>query len=188
MSEVGLDSVLNDGVLKEIPFIGTIIGFVKTGLAVRDWLFLKKLYLFLCELEKVPQEVRNEMIYKLESDRSYERHVGEDLALILDRLDAVNKAQLIGRVFSVYCQGKIDSTMLQRLIFAIDKIPNVELKRLVLVHQGKATTWYDINISRNYLLNAGLYYVKNNTGTVMIKPVPEVYETFVRLIINVDNQ
>jgi hypothetical protein len=42
ISELALDSVLKDGLLKDIPIVGTIVNFVKLGVNIHDRLFLKK--------------------------------------------------------------------------------------------------------------------------------------------------
>ncbi|MEQ8551927.1 MAG: hypothetical protein RIC06_00400 [Cyclobacteriaceae bacterium] len=39
IGEVLTDSFLDDGTLKEIPILGTLIGIAKTGLSLRDCIF-----------------------------------------------------------------------------------------------------------------------------------------------------
>jgi hypothetical protein len=50
--EVLFESLLVDGVLKEIPVVRSVVGVVKTGLNVRDQLFLIKVMKFLRPLSK----------------------------------------------------------------------------------------------------------------------------------------
>jgi len=40
--EVGLDQLLEEGVFKDIPIVGSAIGLVKAGRTIRDQLFEKK--------------------------------------------------------------------------------------------------------------------------------------------------
>ena len=49
-SEIALDSILQDGILKDIPVINTIIGISKASIAIRDRLLIKKLFNFLLVL------------------------------------------------------------------------------------------------------------------------------------------
>ena len=48
--EVGLDSVLDDGILKEIPVIKPIVGVAKVGLCLRERNLMIRLVEFINEL------------------------------------------------------------------------------------------------------------------------------------------
>ena len=45
IAEVGLDSFLDDGILKDIPFISTVVSVYHIGNSIRDMYNLKKLLL-----------------------------------------------------------------------------------------------------------------------------------------------
>ncbi len=70
--EVGLDMLIDDGVLKEIPFISTTIGAYKIGKSIREIFHIKKLAVFIQEINKgiVSEEQRNDYIQKIENDPS----------------------------------------------------------------------------------------------------------------------
>lgn len=67
IAETLSDSMLDDGLLKDIPVIGTIVGLGKTSIKITDLLFLKKVISFLSELEDVSIKDRKEMIDKIDS-------------------------------------------------------------------------------------------------------------------------
>ena len=50
IAEASIDSVLKDGILKDVPIINFLTGLWKIGVTINDYLFLKKLLLFLNEL------------------------------------------------------------------------------------------------------------------------------------------
>ena len=95
--EVGIDSFLKDGILKEIPGISILNGFWKTGIAIRDYRFLNKLLLFLNESAKLPLEKRLKLIDDLE-DNEFQKEAGEKLIAIIDNLESSSKAILMGKL------------------------------------------------------------------------------------------
>lgn len=44
--ETGVDSLLGDGLLKDVPVINTIMGVIKTVLSIRERMFLKNTIVF----------------------------------------------------------------------------------------------------------------------------------------------
>lgn len=68
IGEVVLDSALEDGVLKDIPIIGAIVGAYKCIRNIDDMLFTKKLIAFLWGFKDVDPKEREEAIEKWEED------------------------------------------------------------------------------------------------------------------------
>src|SRR5262245_61944564 len=79
LSEIGLDSLLEDGLLKDIPVFGSLVKLYKTGQTIRDALFAKKLLLFLQGISKVSPEQRRATIEKLNASEDFQKQVGENL-------------------------------------------------------------------------------------------------------------
>lgn len=84
-----MDSVLSEGVLRELPIVGTMVKLAKTRQRIAEELFLRKLLRFLCELRSVSAEERAELLAKYPDGSEQQRDLGENLLLALDRLDAV---------------------------------------------------------------------------------------------------
>ena len=95
VAEIALDSFLDEGIVKEIPVIKTIISFFRTGICLRDALFLKKVAIFLSDLGKISQKKRDDFIKKLNSNPKQKRNLGDTLILILERLDDLDKPGLL---------------------------------------------------------------------------------------------
>ncbi len=51
LAEVALDSFLNEGVARDIPIIGSLVGIVKTSGSISDAIFTKKLIHFLLPIK-----------------------------------------------------------------------------------------------------------------------------------------
>ena len=119
--ELAIDTLLDDGILRDIPVVSTFRSLWKTGASIRDWLFVKKLLNFLVELKDLDAEVRSAMVTRLEEDSAFQQKVGESVLLLLDRLDHMEKPSLLGRAFRAYCKGQIDVMQLQVINRVIDR-------------------------------------------------------------------
>jgi hypothetical protein len=107
VAEVTLDSLLNDGALRDLPVIGTLVNLWKTGVTVKDALFLRKLLIFLDQLKEIPVEKRRDMIKSL-ADKTTQENVGEKLLGLLERLDSSAKARILAGAFSAYVRSTIN--------------------------------------------------------------------------------
>jgi hypothetical protein len=120
LGEVGLDHIMSDGVLRDVPILGTLLNTVRAAGHVRDALFVRKLARFFQALDKVPFEQRQAFCASLGSTTE-RRRVGEALLLLLDRLDDMSKPELVARAFRAYMRGEIDRRQFELLASAIDR-------------------------------------------------------------------
>ena len=51
-AEIALDNFLEDGVLKEIPFFGSLYKGIKAIIGIKENIFAKKIYKFLIEIRQ----------------------------------------------------------------------------------------------------------------------------------------
>jgi len=109
-AEIVLDEFWEEGILKEVPVIKTLISIVKTGLAIRERFFVKRFAVFLRELHTsgLNQEKFNSFKIKFENDSKFREGVVEKLLLLVDISDSTNKSKIIAHLFSVYIEGKYD--------------------------------------------------------------------------------
>lgn len=99
IAETILDSTLKDGILRDIPILGSLVGFRKTIVKVQDVLFLKKIIYFINEVKDISPNEREEIISKIDNSAEYRVKIGEKLLYILDKADDHEKTQLIGKLF-----------------------------------------------------------------------------------------
>jgi hypothetical protein len=148
LAEVGLDSVLKDGLLRDIPVFGSIVGIWKLGRAINDELFLRKLLAFLADLANIPPAKRAEMLAQLDSDDALES-TGERLLALLDRLDSARKAALLGKGFRLLAEGAISPDEFWRVSLVLDRLPMSD------VHALK--TWRQVALNRVEHIRKHLY-------------------------------
>jgi hypothetical protein len=127
--EIGVDRILTDGLLKEIPVINVATGFWKTGIAIRDYRFITKLLHFLNESSKLTLKQREEIINKLEDDK-YQSEAGEKLISIIDNLETKSKAKLIGKAICLFGNDIISRDEFWRISFIIEKLPTSDINAL----------------------------------------------------------
>ena len=99
LAEIAIDSVLDDGILKDIPVVGTAVSLYKTGVAVRERQYLKKLVTFLSELNKTNEEARLKFIAEEMLTPEQRERFGETILSLIDKADDNRKFELYAKVF-----------------------------------------------------------------------------------------
>jgi hypothetical protein len=108
LAETLTDAVMEEGLARDIPIVGTVVGLAKTGVQIKDRLFLKKIIVFLAELREIPTNKREEMISRIDKSGKYRIKIGEKLLYILDKCEDHQKAQLIAVLFKAFIEEEID--------------------------------------------------------------------------------
>lgn len=106
--EIVIDSIIDDGLLRDIPIISTIVGLVRTTSDIGNMLFLKKIVYFLRGIKDVSPRKRYEMIAEIDNSPNYKIKVGEKLLYILNRCDDHDKASLIAQLFKAFLNKDIE--------------------------------------------------------------------------------
>lgn len=126
LAEGVLHHNLAEGVLKDLPIVGPIVKLARAGQSISDELFLRKLERFLGCLSSVSIEDRKRLLEQYPDSSDEQRVLGENLLLVLERLDDVKKPAILARFFSAYIKFEIDYVTFTRLARALEKF-NMEL-------------------------------------------------------------
>ncbi|HJJ06083.1 MAG TPA: hypothetical protein OIM35_00170 [Clostridiaceae bacterium] len=102
--EIGIDSIIDGGILKEIPIVKTIVGVLKVGKNVHDRNLLKQTLVFINEFNR--NEIRQDKIeeYKkrIENDqKKCEDELGRIILLLNNFIDR-EKSIMLSKVFKDY--------------------------------------------------------------------------------------
>ncbi|MCT8340447.1 hypothetical protein MG296_10305 [Flavobacteriaceae bacterium TK19130] len=136
-TELALDGIIDDSALKEIPLVGTVIGVVKFGNSVNEYLFAKKIYKFLFQLHKIPLEKRIQKIDQINSSKKYQSKVGEKIFELLDKIDSDGKPEILGKLFGAVIEEKIDFLNYLRAAHIIKNIFYYDLVELKSHYDGR---------------------------------------------------
>ena len=128
LAEVFADSLMENGIAKDIPIIGTVIGLGKTAIGIKESLFLKKVIYFISELKNIRASKRHEMIEKIDQSGKFRIKIGEKLLYIIDKCDDYEKSQVIARLFSAFLLGTINYDEFLRAAYIIDQLMIDDLK------------------------------------------------------------
>ena len=99
VGEAIIDTALDDGILKDIPILGSIVGVGKCIKNISDVLFTNKLIAFLTGLKDADAKERKAAILKWEDDAKYRIRVGETLLNMINRCDDTQKAKWLSKLF-----------------------------------------------------------------------------------------
>lgn len=97
--EIAIDSIINEGFLRDVPLIGTLVGAGKCIKNLYDAHFAKKLIAFLIPLKDTTPEERAEAISKWEQDKDYRGRVGDTLIGMISRCDDSVKSVWLSKLF-----------------------------------------------------------------------------------------
>ena len=137
IAEVFTDEFLEEGIIKELPIIKTIHSIYKTGISIKDKLFIKKLLYFLKEFKNVDLKKRTELINKIDHSETYKTKVGEKLLLIIDRVDEYEKAEIIGKLFKAFLNEILDYDLFIRCSKIVENVVPDDLKSFIKVDVEK---------------------------------------------------
>lgn len=183
-AEIILDMSLDEGVLKDIPIVGHIVGITRSFMSIPDRLFILKLRRFVSQLDGVPEEKRNTFLDKMERDGLFEK-VGEKVLMIVDQLDDTEKASLAGLVFRAYVTGTIDKDQFETLCSCIrltriadlhEFLRNFKQMNVLDPHVGRALSLagladWDINIGETSLasesVHGSIFYKASSYGILL---------------------
>jgi hypothetical protein len=118
--DLALDHVVKDDLLQELPIIVSAVRLARAGHAIRDRLFLVKLRRFVSALAHISDQNRSAFREKIKTDAQVRNRLGETLLLIIERLDSLEKSEMLAKVFAYFVKGNIKEEEFRRLASAID--------------------------------------------------------------------
>lgn len=102
IGEVTLDSFMQDGIIKDLPIVGSFFSAIKISGDIRDRIFVEKLKSFIENIDK-NQKWRDKF-----SDEEECNKISKQLLYIVDSCDDDDKLKLIGMAFNCLVNGEIN--------------------------------------------------------------------------------
>lgn len=162
--ELSLDSLLEDGLVKDVPFVGTVFSLAKLGFSFSDRVYCKKILCFLNGVEDANQSDRYEFLHEL-NDPKEQKKVGEKILLILDKYEEFKKATMLGKLYAQMIGGKIDEKQFLRMAIMIEELYLDDLEQLKQTMSSVTDFSVDL-LSKKNLVRIGLMHERLNTGFV----------------------
>jgi len=134
--ELILDSLLENGTLKDIPVINSAFNLYKAGVEIRRNFLIKKIVNFLKELNEAPLDKRQKFIKEMDKKAGGKRLFGETILLLIDRAESLQKPLILGRLTKHLILGNISYEDTTRLSFIVDRAYVSDLNYLLNFEPG----------------------------------------------------
>jgi hypothetical protein len=132
-AEIGLDAIMEDGILKDIPIVSTAIALYKIGNSIKERHYLKKLLAFLNEINKgiADEQKRKDYQQKFQSNEKFRNQEIEYLLVLIDRYISYDKPQMLAKLYLAYLDGIIIWEELTMYAEVIDRFLLLDCKTLI---------------------------------------------------------
>lgn len=110
MVELGIDSLLDEGLFRSVPIVGLLVGVTKTAQNIHDRNLLKQTVEFINTFnsKRLSQAQKEKYMAHLSSDSKYaEEELGRVLIVLNSNID-VKKSELLAKFYHAYVEEKID--------------------------------------------------------------------------------
>lgn len=107
IAEIGIDSILSEGLLKDLPIFSVLIGSVRTVRSIQERNMLRNTAIFLDTInsKKIETEKLNQYKAKLQDEKVAEKELGRVLILLNQYVDNI-KSRMLGVLFWKYVNGE----------------------------------------------------------------------------------
>ena len=159
IAEVGIDSILDEGLLKEIPIVSTFRGIIKIGYNLHDRHLLKQSLAFIQSFNNktISEEKLSKYKEKISSDPKKAEEELERVLLVLSSLIEGKSSSLLGIIFAAYIEGKIDWEKFCELAEVVRRLFICDLHIIYDINDGIITdTTQCPNYQADRLISLGL--------------------------------
>ena len=174
IGDVALDVIIDGGALDGVPVIGLLKGVYKTTKNFQFQRLIKKVHKFIFITQDTTLEERNKFIQEY-TEKNKEDGC-EALLAVIDRLDNVNKVDILVNLMKAKIKGCINIADFISLCAIIDRIPFSDFSELVkyvedYYEEGSTDVLLSAGVLFNTVIdgNEGNKYRLNSLGKTLLK-------------------
>jgi len=141
IAELGIDSLLDEGLFKSIPIANLLIGFSKTAQNIHDRNLLKQTIKFINTFNSsaIDQNKLNKYKERLNKNPNYaEKELGRVIIILNTNID-LKKSDLLAKFYSTYVEEKINWAQFCELADVTSRLFIADLKLLHAVFNREIT-------------------------------------------------
>jgi hypothetical protein len=159
IADLSFDALLEEGLFKEIPFVGWIFQLNSARIAISDKIFAKKVMSFLSELGSISLSDREELFNKLEKNGKRRQEVGESILVIINHAESFEKAKYLGVLMRSLSKNIIDFDEFIRFSSILNHAIVGDLREIILFQNsishsaGSSLQSFGLVISTGYFEN-----------------------------------
>ncbi|MUO87158.1 hypothetical protein [Agrobacterium vitis] len=121
IGDLALDSVISSGALDGVPVVGTMVNIARSGAAIRDLLFQRKVIAFLASFAKESDPTSREDFVRKIEEQDQGHRFGETILLLIERMDDLSKPVIVGRLMAAAARGDMSLKEGLRLSKIVDR-------------------------------------------------------------------
>ena len=170
--EVGLDSIMDDGLLKDIPVLSTAVSLYRIGRSLYERHYVKKLASFVYALnhDVIDEEKREYYRRKITDDTESRSKELEFILVLIERYIHSNKAELLAVFYLSYLDGNISWLDFTKSAEIIDRLLPGDME---VLREGAKQEINDDLVSDSLLRMEGLGLFVSHSRGVTITEIGE---------------
>lgn len=187
LGETALDSLLEEGLFKDIPFLGTGISIIKLLSSASDRILLNKLIHFINDLNLKSQEEIDSFKEKYFKNSDYKK-IGSKILLSLERADDAKKIRWLAISLRLLIDSEVNQSQFLRISSIINSAYPTDVEQLLVFDKRPEITsqndlvesyvldhLYSVGLIENHGfdggdaegINSGVVYALNSFGRIM---------------------
>ncbi|MGJ8733529.1 MAG: hypothetical protein ACSHW4_10300 [Cellulophaga sp.] len=119
-SEIILDSLIDNEILKEIPIIGNSINIIRGIRSIRDNAYLKKVKVFIDNLGELSESEKNKLIEESKKDVKRRVKFGNAIFTTIEKSDSLIKIEYLALAFEAFLNNEFPESDLRHLCHIIN--------------------------------------------------------------------
>ena len=145
LGEVGLDAIMDEGILRDIPLISTVVSTYRIGEKLTERHHLKKLISFVEEINtgSINEDNRIKYITKIKNNPKKRNAELEYILVLIDRYISEDKAKMLAKLYLAYLDGIIIWEELTMYAEVVDRFLILDCGTLISA-DGKVTVHRNI--------------------------------------------
>ena len=151
LGEAALDSVISDGIFKDIPILGTVISVGKIGYTIVDSWNIGKIIKFINNLDLKNENDINDFKEKYFKDKDYVK-IGEKIFSILERSHDEIKIKWLAKCFRQFLDRKLNKDDFMRLMSIINNAYVSDVEKIGVFDTKNKITSIN-NLIESYVLD-----------------------------------
>lgn len=167
-SEIGIDDILNNDAISEIPIVKTIVGFTKIGLSIKERFDIKKLLIFFKEFHSgdIEKNRLEEFKNKFKNNKKYRTKIVETILIMNERFLNEIKSKILANLINAHIEKKLTLNELNDILVVLDII---HPKSFNLIKVMSEVNWYVHNQGKDdesLTFSCGIGYRNGNKFSI----------------------
>ncbi|MCL2097601.1 MAG: hypothetical protein FWH23_02425 [Bacteroidales bacterium] len=123
-AEIFIDDLMDNGLLKEIPIVKSVVGTIKAGISINQFWFAKKILTFIREfnLGNVDNKQRIKFQQKINTNDKFRKKVVEQIMIFIDKHMEINKTKISAKLFQAFVEENLTYEEFVSTNICLDKL------------------------------------------------------------------